>query len=166
MVKLLTFIQELFESNLIKFMNWIVQVSDLNGVILSTKLYYVVMVTMVNADENEYIERVRQTENERERERGKRKCGNVAAVIQKLKVFFLIRLLNYSHTTAQNTSEQSFYRHRTLHQYTVNSNSIISSHRFAYAIQPGILCIKYKSRLAVLIKEKKFIEEKKFLVVH
>lgn len=45
-------------------MNWIAQVSDLNGVILSTKLYYVVMVAMVNANEIEYIEKVRERERE------------------------------------------------------------------------------------------------------
>lgn len=60
----------------------------------------------------------------------------------------------------------SSHRHRTSRVQSVPTPQyhLIAS---LYAVQPGILCIKYKSRLAVLIKaQKKIMEEKKFLVVH
>lgn len=131
MAKLLTFIRELFESNLIKFMNWIAQVSDLNGVILSTKL------RRGNGSYGKCKCKLRMKPNissgcESEREN----VRNFAAVIQKLKVFLcvLIRLLNCFHTTVQPgcTSERAALAAYNQFQH----HNVISSLRFAYAIPP------------------------------
>lgn len=106
------------------------------------------MVAMANANETEHI-----------KEMEERKCGNFAAVIQKLKVFLcsLIRLLNCFYTTVQPCIPlYPVSSSLSLSLRTINSNTTMLSHRFASLMQfyPGILCIKYKSRLAVLIKER------------
>lgn len=70
-------------------------------------------------------------------------------------LFFLVRLLNYSNNSTAPMGDS----HRHHQQCTVFQHQ---HHHFAYAIQPGILCIKYKSRLAVLIKEKNLWKRKSF----
>lgn len=107
------------------------------------------MVAMANANETEHI-----------KEMEERKCGNFAAVIQKLKVFFVLSHSSFelfSHNSAAvYTTVPSEQLSLSLSLRTINSNTTMLSHRFASLMQfhPGILCIKYKSRLAVLIKER------------
>lgn len=88
------------------------------------------MVAMANANETEHI-----------KEMEERKCGNFAAVIQKLKVFFVLshssfELFSHNSAAVYTTvpSEQLSLSLAAYNQF--QHHNVISSLRLAYAIPP------------------------------